>query len=238
VDGLDTSIEFLETEFIKVIQHFKKYKKLNAYNSFIRKYVYSSFKTDDMSHIQTRLFITYYDTKKYKKRTVSNYKNREHLISCIIKSGYIPYITDGNTKYKNRYIDGITPHIFPKKKNREILYVDMMHLPHLFGCISIDIKRIYKRVFIGAKDAGDFFTTGNSSICGYMKDITYTRQIVRTLTEIVFFIVLFITDVISSIHFNTNMIFSESVIYNTIYTFFYTFFEGILDFVIMDGVLF
>ena len=227
---VNNNFDFLETELINTVNHFKKNKNLNTYNSFIRKYVYNVFKSDDMTPIQKCLFITYYDTKKYKKQIVSKYKNREHLISCILQSGYIPYITDGNSKYKNRYIDGVSPYIFPKNKNkRETLFVNMMCRTHVFGCISIDTKNIYKRILVGVNDANDFFTTGNSTLCIYTKDITYQNKIERNVIEYAFFILLFIMDVAMSMHLNTQMLFSESVIYNAFYDFFYNFFEGFID---------
>jgi hypothetical protein len=224
------NFDFIETEFIKTIHHFKKNKNLNSYKSFIRRYVYNVFKTDDMTPIQKRLFIAYYDTKKYKKRIVSKYKNREHLISCILQSGYIPYITDGNTKYKNRYMDGVTPYVFPKNKNKhETLFVNMMCRTHVFGCISINENNIYKRILIGVNDANEFFTTGNSTVCIYTKDITYKNQIERNVIELVFFVILFIMDIVASLHFNTNMLFSDSIIYNFFYDIFYEFFNGFID---------
>jgi hypothetical protein len=222
-------IDFIESEFINTINHFKKNKNLNMYKSFIRKYVYKIFNSDDMTPIQKKLFITYYDTKKYKKRIISKYKNREHLINCIIQSGYIPYITDGNNKYKNRYIDGVNPYIFQKNNKRDTLFVNMMCRSHVFGCISINTESVYKRILIGVNDANEFFTTGSSSICFYTKNISYKNQIERIMIEYIFFILLFIMDITSSIHFNTNMLFSESIIYNFFYEFFCNFFEGFID---------
>jgi len=228
--NVDNSFDFIENEFINTIHHFKKNKNLNTYNSFVRKYVYKIFKTDDdLLPIQKRLFITYYDTKKYKKQVVCKYKNREHLINCIIQSGYIPYITDGNKKYKNRFMDGVMPHFFTKNKKRDTLYVNMMCRSQVLGCISINENNIYKRILTGVNDANDFFTTGTSVICIYTKDITYKQEIERNIIELVFFIILFIMDIIATIHFNTNMLFSDSIIYNVCYDFFYSFFEGFID---------
>lgn len=209
-----SSIEFIEREFIKVIQHFKKTKTLSIYNSFIRKYVYTIFDSDNMTPIQNRVFITYYDTKKCKKQIVSTYENREHLINCIIQSGYIPYITNRNRKYKNRYIDGIIPYIFPDKQT---LYVDMVCHRYLFGCISINIPDIHKRMRIGVDDVNSFFTRDESLICCYINELTYARQLERKFIEILFFIILFIADVLYSIHSNTNMLFSDSIIYIIFY---------------------
>ena len=62
-----------------------------------------------------------------------------------------------------------------------------------------------------------------------IKDITYKNQIERNVIELVFFVILFIMDIVASLHFNTNMLFSDSIIYNFFYDFFYNFFEGFID---------
>ena len=233
MDPINCTFDFMESEFINTINHFKKNKNLNMYKSFIRKYVYKVFNSDDMTPIQKRLYITCYDTKKYKKRVISKYKNREHLIHCIIQSGYIPYITDGNNKYKNRYIDGVNPYIFQKSNKRDILFVNMLCREHIVGVMKINTECFYKRILIGVNDANEFFTKGNSSICFYTKDITYKNQIERNLIEYIFFILLFMMDMFVSIHLNASMLFCDSIIYNVFYDFFYNFFQ-----VLIDGFLF
>jgi hypothetical protein len=55
------------------------------------------------------------------------------------------------------------------------------------------------------------------------------RELERNIIEYVFFILLFIMDIVASLHFNTNMLFSESIIYNFFYDIFYDFFEGFID---------
>jgi hypothetical protein len=113
-------------------------------------------------------------------------------------------------------MDGISPYVFPKinKKKCDTLFVNMMCRTHVFGCISINENNIYKRILVGVNDANEFFTTGKSSVCIYTKDITYKNQIERNIIEYVFFILLFIMDVAMSMHLNTQMLFSESIIYN------------------------
>ncbi len=223
--------DFFEKYFISVINDFKKSKNLLMYRKFIHEYVYKIFNTDDMSAVNKRLYITYSDTKKHKKRTVCIYKNRNHLIDCIYKSGYLPYITDGKSKYKDRYVDGIYPHFFENKKhkNRDILFVNMMCKTYILSSFSVKDTNVYKKLSIGINDANNFFNTGQSSLCIYTKNITYKNELEKTMFECIFYIILFIMDVVVSFHLNMHMIFSESIIYNAVYDFFYSFFEGFID---------
>jgi hypothetical protein len=206
------------------------------------------FKSDDMTPIQKRLFITYHDMKKYKKRTVCKYKNREHLIECIIRSSYIPFFTDGKDKYQNRYVDGIRPYFFTKdncnntkdncnntkdncknRKKREILYVNMMCKPLIYGSMIMDKNDIYKRLFIGINDANQFFINGQSSLCIYLKDMEYNIQIENTVVDFIFLTILFIIDMIITIHLDISLLISDTIIYNVSYNFFYSLFEGFFN---------
>jgi hypothetical protein len=187
-----------------------------------------------MSKISNRLFISFYDVKKYKKRTVFKYKNREHLIDCLLRSSHIPYLTDRNAKYKDRYIDGIVPFIFPEEKehqlHKDVLIVNMLTQDKFMDSIVIKHnKNMYKKLLKGINDANQFFTTGNSDMCIYQKDLTYKNIIERSIFEIIFFVLLFFADMFVSIHCNSKILFSDSFIYDFFYNFFYNFFNGFIE---------
>ena len=69
-----------------------------------------------------KLYITYYDVVNMKQVLVSKYNSKEELIEILIRSSYIPYITDGKLQYKETYSDGAIPYIFPKS-NKKVLFV-------------------------------------------------------------------------------------------------------------------
>ena len=56
---------------------------------------------------------------------ICNYKNRDHLIDCLMRSCHIPYITMPTMMYDENYIDGITPYIFRDGLN-DVLFVNMI----------------------------------------------------------------------------------------------------------------
>ena len=237
---MEDNIEYFEDKFIKIMKHFRKTKNLILYQESIRNYVYKLFpnEKDDMSKINRRLFISFYDIKKYKKRTVSKYRNREHLIECLLRSSHIPYLTDRNAKYKDRYIDGIVPFIFPQEKEKEhqssykndVLIVNMLTHDKFLGSIVIkNDKNIYKKFITGINDVDQFFTTGQSDMCIYQKDLTYKNSLETSIIEIIFFTILFFVDMFVSIHCNSKILFSDSFIYDALYMYFYNFFDGFID---------
>jgi transcriptional regulator len=56
-----------------------------------------------LQKLKGKLFITYYNTKKHKQKTVSIYKNKEYLIECLLRSSHIPYLMNGKASYKNKW---------------------------------------------------------------------------------------------------------------------------------------
>ena len=66
-------------------------------------------KEKDLSKINNKLFITITDITTCNKIIKSKWKNKKELIDDIYSSCYIPYITDKNFSYNNKYIDGLTP---------------------------------------------------------------------------------------------------------------------------------
>jgi hypothetical protein len=216
----EVSHTYIEKELIKLIQSFKKNKNLNVYKKVVNDYVYKVFQTDhDVKRLNKRLYITFYDTKKYKKIVVSKYKSRDHVIDCIIQSSYIPYIIGKEKKYKERYIDGIVPYIFSNANAnaRDILYVNLCCREYIFDAFNVKHleKNIYKKILVGVNDVNNFFNDEKpSKFCFYNKDMTYSSIIERKIHEGIFVVLLFMMDIFSSLHLNIQIIFSEYDFFN------------------------
>ena len=73
-----------------------------------------------------RLYITFYNITKKKQIVVSKYCSNDHLFQCIFCSSYLPFIMNGELCYKDKYIDGLHPHIFKKRIDRTTLFIDLV----------------------------------------------------------------------------------------------------------------
>ena len=118
---------------------FKKKADINIFKKtfdLIRKYI-----NDDLfSLINNKLYITYFNIRTGKQKVICKYKNVNHLLDVIRRSCSFPYIIDKNLYYKNKYIDGLHPYIFPsstKNNNHRILYLNLHSVNHIAGIISI-----------------------------------------------------------------------------------------------------
>jgi len=103
---------------------------------------------------------------------------------------------DGNIRYKDRYIDGISPYIFCKTPGVEILFIEIVTFNKLCHFIPHKTEiNPQSRLLIGVADANEFFTRGSSDMCSYVarwstvkkvalraRDLLY--QIVHTVIEL------------------------------------------------------
>ncbi len=116
--------------------------------------------------VQDRLFITHYNCRMVKKITTSTYDSLENVVETVIKSCYIPLIIDGNLTYKNKYIDGMTPHIFPADAqtgasvSTDTLYIQLVSSSLSSWAQAISVKgevTNYHRILQGIADVHLFF---------------------------------------------------------------------------------
>ena len=80
---LDKPKTDINKTFVEMADHFNKHHNLRIYKKQVRRIVKENFKTDDMSILDDRLFISYYDTVECRRVTVSKYTGRKHLVDTI-----------------------------------------------------------------------------------------------------------------------------------------------------------
>jgi len=182
--------EDMDVLFTNIVTCFKKDLNLKGYQEKVKEIVNKVFDNEDKLNILNgRLFISFYDMKKGKQKTINNYKSVEHLIDCLLSSSHIPRLTDGNLRYKERYMDGITPYIFNDAK-RETLIIELMTSKKLLRSITFKKEvNSYFRLLAGVADASQFFSDGHSDMCKYYKNWSYKDFLIHRGKELfVFFI--------------------------------------------------
>jgi hypothetical protein len=122
--------------------------------------------------LNNKLFINYYDTRKNKQKVVSNFKNKAHLIKCLMRTIHIPYIIDGHPRCNKWYIDGIIPYVF--KNSSDSLLIKLITFKKCSKAFILKSeKNIHYRLLSGVADANDFFTNGRSDMCIYISKRSY-----------------------------------------------------------------
>ena len=182
----------------KLFAYYKREKDFYIYEEFVTDIVKLLIKNDDMSSINERLYINYYDTKKCRQKLVSHFKNSKHLIRCILRSSHVPFLTRNEYKYKGRYIDGMVPYIFTDadvNSNKKNLFIKLICITNPFQCLSVKAdQNIYARLLKGVVGVNDFFMNGSSpfSLCSYVDSKSYFihMQLLIRKCFILFFICL------------------------------------------------
>lgn len=127
---------------------------------------------DMLTILNNRLFINYYDTQEHKQIIVSVYNTKEEIVQTLMRSCFIPYIMDGNARCDERYMDGMVPYLF--KDNCETLFVKLVTFNKCSRALVLKSEaNIHFRLITGVTDANNFFTTGKSDMCLYIKNRTY-----------------------------------------------------------------
>ena len=168
----------------------------------------------DISILDNKLFINYYDASKNKKKVISKFTNKDHLIKCLLRTCHLPYIIDGNSRCDEHYIDGIVPHIFNDGESLFIKLVTFHNLTRTF--ILKSEANIHFRLLSGVSDANDFFTTGKSDMCCYVSKRGYKDIILLRGREMGAYILFFILDVIVLIKNSLSPVITDSLLYNGI----------------------
>lgn len=127
--GLLFVADKLEYGNILYKQFFKYYKKngsLSILKKSIRKVV-RTFDKDFYLSCNNRLYISYFDCRNNKHITQYMYSSNKDITNTIIKSSFIPFVLDGKFMHKQKYIDGLYPHIFAKRDGTKRMYIDLTH---------------------------------------------------------------------------------------------------------------
>ena len=103
------------------------------------------------------VFITYHDVKKNKQIVKKKYKNNNELFDSIAKSSFLPYIMNGKLLYKNNFFDGMYPHIFKKKENRDTIFFNLCN-QYLIGMLFIrNEENNSERIMTGILNCHNYF---------------------------------------------------------------------------------
>ena len=181
---LDSPKTDMNALFVKMAKHFERRRNLRVYRKLVARFIYESISSDDLSFMEDRLYISYYDTRDCMRKTVSRYKSRAHLVEVVVRSGHIPFVISDSIAYRGRYIDGVRPEVFSGLTRS--LFVHVATVEKWGRMFSVGTEaNIMHRLTGGAADADSFFTTGFSRMCGYTDDWNLIDRAAFAMREVV-----------------------------------------------------
>jgi hypothetical protein len=191
LNNLDIAQDFYTLSY----QEFKKTGQLNVFDK-IFEIVRPILPSNICAKLKNKLYITYYNLKSGKKVVRHKYKNVDDLFNCIRRSCYIPILVDGNLTLQNKYVDGITPYIFPLNSKRKILNISLQGYDKFFKMLYIKNEQTnIHRSLNGLLDIYLFFANEcatSTSMCSFVNDHTFIQRqyyiLVRYIERIIIFI--------------------------------------------------
>lgn len=125
---------------------------------------------------------------------LKKYKNKNQLLDCILKTTYVPYLSNRKLTDKDGCIDGSFPYMFKKKTSkRKILFFNLQTLEKVYRMIYIkNEKNIYPRLFEGMIDTHRFFEGEKSNMCSYVNDWNIINIIMYRLRQVIYTILIHI----------------------------------------------
>jgi len=124
-----------------------------------------------IEQINNRLYISYYNIKTGKRIVKKTYKNIAQLFETIRRSCSFPYVIDSQIYYKNKYMDGLYPFVFPSRNTKRVLYLNIHNLDKIPGMLSIknETSNIH-RILEGILETHLFFMHGfgKTNICSFV----------------------------------------------------------------------
>jgi len=187
--------------FEEILTSFRETIFLDKLSKIIHEVVNIS--VSNLDNLNDKLFITYYDVTTMKQVIVSKYKSKEELIEILIRSSYIPFITDGKLQYQNKFCDGCCPYMFHKTNNK-VLFIFLMtkkKIKHMF-CTNNETN-LWSRLLNGVVDINNFFSGSDSDLCSYMNNWTILDFSIIRIREMLIVILIFIIK--SAVFVNDNI---------------------------------
>lgn len=227
------------TDNLKYTPQYYKYLLNKSRSDIILKsfpYIINDLVKDcDLKKVNHRLFISYYNIETLTHTVVSKYNTREELIDALIRSSYIPFIIDGKLKYKDKYCDGLLPHIFNKSDTKTI-FISLINIWNLKHSIyTKNDKDIWDKLFKGLDDINLFFSLPdkNSSIyCSYIDKWNIFDFIIfrfRELISLIFVICLKYNNIIN----NFPNIIVNNILYKKLKNIVILLFKNIISYIIL-----
>jgi len=192
LDKLDLTVN-IAIQGYKIL---RKSQDLYKFKKKLIKLIKHNLTDEDLSKINGKLYVTYFDTKKNKQIIKKKYKNSEDLKNTILKSMHVPYLFDREMTDNEGCIDGAFPYIFKqnKRENKKILFLNLQSFDKLINMIYIKKeKNIYSRLFNGLIDIHNFFSENKpTNMCSYVNEWGIKDILLFRLREIIYTMIVYI----------------------------------------------
>jgi transcriptional regulator CtsR len=172
LDKLDEMTRVL-TKFMEM---FRQNSNMSFYKQFVTEFLDILLEENGLSKCQNNLFISCFNKNEDKQIVVNTYENKEELRLAILRTIYIPFLSNDNITDSDGYIDGGYPHIFSDSEEidgRKQLYIQLNGIDKFFNMIHIKSEStIVNRMMRGLEDIRSFVQRGGEQtfMCSFVEN--------------------------------------------------------------------
>jgi len=199
VDHLSVRSLNLEELYINLQMCLRDNGNIHVLRNIVEKVVDNALEDKDFfKKAKDRLFITRTDMSSGNHEVVDKFDTRDDLIDAIFSSCYIPFFVDGKYRYKEKYIDGIVPHLFTDSE-RPSLYINLICMSKIHRMI-VTMKEVnpHSRIIDGANDASKFFNDNGCGICSWTNKWGLGQILAFRMTYLIVYIFASVVDILSN----------------------------------------
>ena len=199
IDHLSNRSLNLEELYTSLQRCLRDNGKLYVLREIVEKVVDNALEDKDFfKKAKDRLFITRTNMSNGAHEVVDNFESRDDLIDAVFSSCYIPYLVDGQSRYREKYIDGIVPYLFTDSE-RPSLYIDLMCMSK-FHKMIVTMREVnpHSRIIDGANDASKFFNENGCGICSWTNKWGIGQIFAFRMTHLILYILASVLDILSN----------------------------------------
>jgi hypothetical protein len=156
----------LSDGFERMQRDMKSGSRLSGYKTLVQEHLSAAFPNRSVPE-PGLLLVNYWDRDAGSIVTKDTFADHDELVDVLLRSAFIPFISDNVARYKDRYYDGVTPAMF-EDRQRETLYVSLMTPMKGMRALVAGEKNCAHRVLSGVLDASAFFVEGRSDMCSWV----------------------------------------------------------------------
>ena len=160
---------------MKFMELFRLKSNMSFYKQFVTEFLDILLEENELYKCQSNLYISSFNKNEDNQIVVSTYKNKEELRLAILRTIYIPFLSNDKLTDTDGYIDGGYPHIFrgvQEIKGRKQLYIQLNGIDKFFNMIHIKSETtIMNRLMRGIDDIQAFVQREGEStfMCSYVE---------------------------------------------------------------------
>ena len=179
---LDNKLDDFEKLMTNSVKYFKKHKN----NNNLKNIIFNDLKNINIKNINKKLFVSYQSVKSGKK-TISIFKDNNHLNEIVYTSCFIPYFFE-DKPFNNNNGDCGWPHLFIENYNNNYnsLYISL-ECKQYFG--SRTITSLKSQINKGLFDAYLFFKHNKCKNMCYISSWTSKDFLIYRLKELLMTVV-------------------------------------------------